>query len=125
MPFRQAEALDVESLRMLGDYMAHRREVRGLRRQVPRVAAKQPVIRFVDGTTKYELEVRPGIKVQATLLESGERLASFTRNNGAGQAKVIANLHGRAARKVLADLRHGYFHPPAQQAGGRAVVALS
>lgn len=125
MPFRQPDAVDVESLRLLGDYMARRREIRGLRREVSRVAAQQPVTRFVDGSTKYELEVRRGIKVQATVLESGERLASFTRRNEAGKAEVLANLHGRAARKVLGDLRHGYFHPPAQQAGGRAVVALS
>jgi hypothetical protein len=117
--------MDVDSLLALGDYMARRREIRGLRRQVPRVAAKQPVTRFVDGTTKYELEVRHGIKVQATLLDTGERLASFTRKNGAGQTEVLADLRGRAARKVLGDLRHGYFHPPAQQAGARAVVAIS
>jgi hypothetical protein len=103
-----------DSLDLLGREIASAREIRALRREVPKVAGRETVMRSIDGPTTYLLELGPGVKVQASVRISGERVASFTREAGPGQTETLA-LDDRAARQVLRDLRRGYHNPPAQR----------
>jgi hypothetical protein len=124
--YRFPDSVDMaDSLDLLGSEWAHAREIRALRREISKVAAERPVARYLGRATTYRLEVRPGIKVQATVCASGEVVASFTRETGPEKTEVVDTLSPKAARKVLHDLRHGFHNSAAPQMFHRAPAVIA
>ena len=85
-----------------------RASLRTLHQVVSRVASKQSVKRSVHGQPTYQLQGRRGLRVEATLYDSGEEVASFTRETHTGEREVVAQVGGAAAQQIFRDLRGAY-----------------
>jgi len=82
------------------------RELNILRREAVEAASREGATWSLDGDARYQLQIRPGVNVRATVCGPGKPFALITRDTGP-RPEVLGDIKGRAAKKVLQALSSG------------------